>query len=76
MPELQGLALADYNYVIKRADKYHLKDLASAALSETVLRFSILTKSQSMPESWRFTQKQKQKTKRLALFFCALLFGV
>lgn len=38
MPELQGLALVDYNYVIKRAEKYHLKNLASAALSETVLR--------------------------------------
>ena len=38
MPELQGLALAQYNYVIKRAEKYHLKNLSSSALSETVLR--------------------------------------
>ena len=38
IPELPGLALADYNYVIKRAEKYHLKNLASTALSETVLR--------------------------------------
>lgn len=38
IPELQGLALADYNYVIKRADKYHLKNLATMALTETVLR--------------------------------------
>lgn len=38
MPTVQALALADYNYVIKRADKYHLKNLAAIALPETVLR--------------------------------------
>mgnify|MGYP007008859278 FL=1 len=38
MPELQGLDQNDYNFVLKRAEKYHLKNLSSTALPETVLR--------------------------------------
>ncbi len=44
MPTGQALALEleqnQYDFVIKRAEKYHLKDLASTALPETVARIN------------------------------------
>lgn len=40
MPELQGLSQNDYDFVLKRAEKYHLKNLSSTALPETVVRIN------------------------------------